>query len=500
MKMSGNSKAAPSNPAPASVQPLGLPGGGGRIAALAALTLREAIRSRILLGMTTLMCLFAVGSLMWPADIDGDRVILVQRFCYGALTFLGIISATFLAGTSLPREISTKRIYSIATKPVSRFELLTGKTCGLIAVMFIFIAFGAIITSVVTHIANTRRSYAGGSYTLEVSAAATRITPENGPAITVKRGELLAATGETEDAYKVEIASRDTSITGLVPKSDVKVRVRDLILHRVAEPADVSVISTGRARFVHNELVLGCNTLAKGRTWTFSVEGAIPADNEEDVHVRMRFYFLLYEGRRDKNTHELPSVEFLFRKPGTDEQVSREIKFTFPGEEVRPVRQKGQKRDYYEQVFLLPKSLLTKRSLEVTIVDTSPEYPKSGPVSYGANHSPTWRISGFDASDLPAGQQTLRLTFAVIYLRGYEIVDDLELTATITNPATDAFEAYPLQLRSETTSLLHFPRRLIDDNDGVDVTLAGISPSHRLGHQAREAPLYLMQKDAAPSH
>lgn len=490
--MSGNSKPAPSNAADAPAPQIGLPGAAGRIAALAALTVREAIRNRVLLGMTTLMCLFGIGSLMWPADVDGDRVILVQRFCYGALTFLGVISATFLAGSALPHDISSKRIYAIATKPVSRFELLTGKTCGLIAVMFTFMVFGTIITSLVTHVASSRKTYAGGSYTLEVSVPSTEVRREGGAPVAVKRGEILAATGEAKEDYEVVIANRDTSISGLVAKSDVKLRIRDLTLQRVAEPAAMSIAATGRAMFEHSELVLRCNTLAAGRTWTFEVKGAPPESDGEDMHIRMRFNTLLHESRHDKGIHQLPRVELLFRNPATSTQVTREVDFTHPGQELRPVPQRGQKRDYYEQVFLLPKTLLTEGSIEVTVVKHSPEYVTGGRVFYGGNQTPTWHIRGFDGNDLPAGQQTLRLNFAVIYTRGYDIVDRIDLTARITNPGTGEAEDFPLQLHNGTTSLLHFPRQLIDNDKGVDITLAGIGRSHRIGHQAKDSPLYLM--------
>ena len=494
--MSGKSKSTPPRPSgpPRSrpAVPIGLPGAGRRIAAIATLSIREAIRNRVLLGMTALMCLFAIGTLMWPADLDRDRVILVQRFCHGALTFLGLIAAVFLAASALPHDISSKRIYAIATKPVSRFELLMGKTCGLIGVMFIFIVFGTLITFAVTHAANARKSYAGGSYTLEVTAPAAEIRREGAESVAVKQGEILAADGEGDDVYTVTIASRDASVVGVIAKSDVQLLERDLTLDRVVEPEGVSVTSTGKAAFEHNELLLFCDVLAAGGVWVFDLSEIRVQGDGEDVHVRMRFNRLLHETRTGKVTHQTPSIEFLFRNTTTSQEIAKEIDFTFPERELRPVPTKGQKRDYYERVFVLPRGLLTGGSLEAKVIRHSPEYPKGGNVSYGHYQTPTWRFRGFSAADLPDGQQTLRLKFTVIYTRGLAAIDDTDLTAVVTNPATGGSKKYPLHLRRDTTSLLHFDRDLIDDDQGVDVTLTGLTRSHRLLHASRETPLYLM--------
>jgi len=185
-------------------------------------------------------------------------------------------------------------------------------------------------------------------------------------------------------------------------------------------------------------------------------------------------------------------VKFAFRNDASELEVGKEVTFTFPGKEVRPVPQKGRKRNYYEQVFTLPRSLVMGGALQARIVDYSPKYPKGGRTFYGPSKTPTWHVRGFDAAALPGGQQTLRLNFSVIYTRGLDIVDQTEVTVVVTNPATAKSEQYPLHLRNKTTSHLHFPRDLVDENRGVDVTLKGIASSHRIGHLSKEAPLYLV--------
>ena len=493
--MSGKSKSDSPGPAAAAaglpIGQTGLPGAGRRVAALAGLTIREAMRNRVLLGTTALMCLVGAGTLLWPADLDRDRVVLVQTLCYRALTLFGLIAAVFLAGAAIPNDIASKRIYTVATKPVTRLEILLGKTLGLIGVMFIFMAAGAVITFTVTHVASARKSYAGGSYTLEVTAPKAEVRREGGEPLTLERGQLLAADARTDGGYEVTIAGRDTSVSGIISEKDVTLTERTLTVHRVAQPAAVSVACKGKALFEHNELVLLCGAFARGNVWSFDLSETRISSGHKDVDVRMRFGGLQYEAPHMRELHKAPTVEFAFRNDASGQEAGKEVAFTFPGREVRPVPQKGAKRNYYEQVFTLPRSLVLGGTLRARIVDYNPKYPKGGRTFYGPSKTPTWHIRGFNAADLPDGQQTLTLRFSVIYTRGLDIVDHTEVTAIITNPATAKSAKYPLHLRNRTTSHLHFPRDLVDRKLGVDVTLSGIATSHRIGHLSNEPPLYL---------
>jgi len=285
--MSGKSKSDSPGPAAAAtgfaIEQTGLPGAGRRITALAGLAIREAMRSRVLLGMTALMCLVGAGTLLWPADLDRDRVVLVQTLCYRALTLFGLIAAVFLAGSALPNDIASKRIYAVATKPITRLELLLGKTLGLIGVMFIFMAAGAIITFAVTHIASARKSYAGGSYTIEVTAPKAEVSIEDAEPVTVKRGQILAADARTSGGYEVTISDRDTSVSGIIPEKDVTLHERTLTVHRVARPAAVSVACTGNALFEHNELLLLYSAFARGNVWSFDLSNTLIPRDQKDV-------------------------------------------------------------------------------------------------------------------------------------------------------------------------------------------------------------------------
>jgi len=468
--------------------------GARRIAALTTLTIREALRSRVLLGMIVLTCLFGAASLLWPADLDGDRVILVQRLCYLMLAFFGVIAAAFLGGSALPREISSKRIYSVATKPVSRLEMLLGKCLGLIGVMCLFLTLGGLVTLIVTHAASARKTYKGGSYTLEVVVPSAQIRPRGkGKPVSVERGQTLVADGEREDSYDVTIARRDTTVVGTIPKAAVRLHERSLRLRRVAAAKEISARCIGSSAVARNELHLMLTEVAQNDVWWFDVAKLDLPRSGQDTDVRLRFWGLRHEPIRGKRAQrEKPHVEFLFRNPATQKQVRKEVDFSLQQPKTPPAPESRRPPDHYEAVFTLPYSLFAGGTFTAEILDYTPKYPERGRIFYSQTKSPTWRISGFNTRSLPSGAQTFQLRFLVHYTKGLDLIDNTEVTAQVRNPATGRSQTFPLHLRDRTTSYLHFPRELIDARRGVELTISGIRPYHSIGHYSKESPVYLL--------
>jgi hypothetical protein len=106
-----------------------------RISAIASVTFRDALRSRLLLSLVLLLIL---GLLALPALIQGDGTLLgrVQVMIRYALGFaVAILSVTTLwtACGGIAREIEDRRFYLIAAKPVHRHEIWIGKWLAIVA-------------------------------------------------------------------------------------------------------------------------------------------------------------------------------------------------------------------------------------------------------------------------------------------------------------------------------------------------------------------------------
>lgn len=121
----------------------------GCIAALAANTVREAVRNKILyvLLFFSLLVIGAgvlVGSLSY---VESDRIL--QDIGLAAIRLFGVALAIFVGIQLIHKEVERKTVYTILSKPISRAEFLVGKFLGLTLTIWMLAgvmmaAFGAI--------------------------------------------------------------------------------------------------------------------------------------------------------------------------------------------------------------------------------------------------------------------------------------------------------------------------------------------------------------------
>ncbi len=98
--------------------------------AISSVCFQQAIRRRVL-WMTPLVILaiIVVTQLARPFDPQDD-IRQATKFCLFATGLLLVMVIIILACTNLPKEIETRVIYTIATKPTTRFEIIVGKILG----------------------------------------------------------------------------------------------------------------------------------------------------------------------------------------------------------------------------------------------------------------------------------------------------------------------------------------------------------------------------------
>jgi len=120
-----------------------------RIRTLAANTLLEAIRSKILFTLLFFaLVMIASGLLVGTLSyVDGDRI--VQDVGLASIRLFGTAIAIFLGVGLIFKEVERRTIYTILSKPTSRTEFLLGKYCGLVITVWLQVvlmaaAFGII--------------------------------------------------------------------------------------------------------------------------------------------------------------------------------------------------------------------------------------------------------------------------------------------------------------------------------------------------------------------
>ena len=101
-----------------------------RIWAISSVSFAESIRKRILwITPLAIAGVIVVSQLQKPLD-EQDAIRQTIKFTLFATGLLVTITAIILACTNLPKEIETRVIYTVVTKPTTRLEIVLGKVIG----------------------------------------------------------------------------------------------------------------------------------------------------------------------------------------------------------------------------------------------------------------------------------------------------------------------------------------------------------------------------------
>lgn len=100
-----------------------------RVAALAALAVKESIRRRVLYVFVVFALLLAFAG--WFLDPRSDNPAkLYLTFLLNAVSFLSLVMAVVLSATSLPADLKNRTIQTVVTKPVRATEIVLGRILG----------------------------------------------------------------------------------------------------------------------------------------------------------------------------------------------------------------------------------------------------------------------------------------------------------------------------------------------------------------------------------
>lgn len=111
-----------------------------RILAIAANTVREAIRDRVLYTLLFFaLALIGTGVLVSTLSyVEGERIL--QDVGFAAIRVFAVAIAIFVGIGLVHREVDRRTIFTILSKPISRSEFLLGKYVGLLLTLWLQIA------------------------------------------------------------------------------------------------------------------------------------------------------------------------------------------------------------------------------------------------------------------------------------------------------------------------------------------------------------------------
>ncbi len=111
-----------------------------KVYAIALNTFREAVRNKILYTIFVFALLMILGSIVLGAITVGDPGKIIIDVGIASISVFSILISVFLGIGLVSKEIEKKTVYTIVTKPISRFQFLLGKALGLSLTVFVIIS------------------------------------------------------------------------------------------------------------------------------------------------------------------------------------------------------------------------------------------------------------------------------------------------------------------------------------------------------------------------
>ncbi|QOV91815.1 ABC transporter permease [Humisphaera borealis] len=117
-----------------------------RVRAIAGICFTEAIRRRVLwITPLAIIGIISVSQLTRPLDAQ-DAVRQTIKYCLFATGLVTVLTAILLACANLPKEIESRVIFTIVTKPTTRLEIVLGKVMGFAMVSGIILLIMGLFT------------------------------------------------------------------------------------------------------------------------------------------------------------------------------------------------------------------------------------------------------------------------------------------------------------------------------------------------------------------
>lgn len=114
--------------------------------AISSVNFAESVRRRVLwITPLAIVGVVLVAQFQNPVD-EQDAIRQTTKFCLFAAGLVVTLTAIILACTNLPREIESRVIYTVVTKPTTRLEIIVGKVLGFARVSALLLAIMGLFT------------------------------------------------------------------------------------------------------------------------------------------------------------------------------------------------------------------------------------------------------------------------------------------------------------------------------------------------------------------
>jgi len=111
-----------------------------KVYAIAINTFKEVIRDKIFYSLLFFAVLLVGASVLFSMLSIGGTAKIIEDLSLGAISLFGVIIAIFVGIGLVSKELEKKTIYTIISKPISRYEFLLGKYLGLSLTLLVYVS------------------------------------------------------------------------------------------------------------------------------------------------------------------------------------------------------------------------------------------------------------------------------------------------------------------------------------------------------------------------
>jgi ABC-type transport system involved in multi-copper enzyme maturation permease subunit len=120
-----------------------------RIAAIAALTVREALRQKLAVNLLVFALVVIGASVVLSELTFGEQFRIIADLAFTSAAIFGTLIAVFLGAGLIAGDVQRRSVYPILAKPVSRAQYVVGRFLGLAATLTLNLAVMAAMTVLV---------------------------------------------------------------------------------------------------------------------------------------------------------------------------------------------------------------------------------------------------------------------------------------------------------------------------------------------------------------
>lgn len=110
-------------------------------------TYREAVRDKVLYLLIVFGCLSILASKILGFVSIGDEMKIITDISLASISLFGALIAVFVGTNLVYKEIDKRTLYSILSRPISRYEFVLGKYIGLVSLIAMTTALMALFSA-----------------------------------------------------------------------------------------------------------------------------------------------------------------------------------------------------------------------------------------------------------------------------------------------------------------------------------------------------------------